>query len=85
MRKLLMGVLTLTAVASFSSPAVAQDTILDMTYENRGKCDVALAQEINRVRGLDLFGPGTRDDVNRRAHARLSCVEMEDGWHLVRE
>jgi hypothetical protein len=80
----LLLVATLTAASSFSSPAHAVPIVIGV-FDTRGECEETAAHEINFIRGLDRFGPGDRDDVNRRAHAALSCEEAGDSWLLVRD
>jgi hypothetical protein len=85
MRKILACALAGGALMSFHSLATAVPVVFAGPFENRGQCEAAAAEEVNRIRGLDRFGPGDRDDVNRRAHAALSCEEEDDGWYLIRE
>jgi hypothetical protein len=73
------------ALISLQAPAAAVPVVAAGPFDNRGECEAAAAHEITRIRGLDRFGPGDRDDVNRRAHAALSCEEMGDFWYLMRE
>lgn len=81
----LLGVLLATGtLLSHPAPVSAASVIFAGPFDNRGQCEEALTTEINRVRGFDIFGPGDRDDVNRRAHNALSCEEIDDDWYLIR-